>query len=56
MVSNAPSAPRYASFMADAEWKENEACRDMKPSLPNVLEVAASSFKGKDFDSNATNM
>ena len=39
MVSNVPNAPRYASFMADAEWKENVACRDMKPSLPNVLEV-----------------
>lgn len=39
VVSNVPNAPRYASFMADAEWKENVACRDMKPSLPNVLEV-----------------
>jgi len=39
VVSNAPNAPRYASFMADSDWNENPACRDMKPSLPNVLEV-----------------
>lgn len=39
VVSNPPNAPRYASFMADSGWKENAACRDMKPSLPNVLEV-----------------
>ncbi|CAK9097016.1 unnamed protein product [Durusdinium trenchii] len=39
VVSDPPHAPRYASFMADSDWKENLACRDMKPSLPNVLEV-----------------
>ena len=29
VVSNAPSAPRYASFMADGSWKENVACRSL---------------------------
>lgn len=27
VVSNAPNAPRYASFMADGDWNENPACR-----------------------------
>jgi len=39
IVSNVPHALRYASFMAADGWKENLASRDMKPSLPNVLEV-----------------
>jgi len=39
VVSNVPHALRYASFMGSDDWKENLATRDMKPSLPNVLEV-----------------
>eukprot|EP00439_Symbiodinium_sp_Y106_P073460 s129_g13.t2 len=39
VVSNVPHALRYASFMGSDGWKENLATRDMKPSLPNVLEV-----------------
>jgi len=39
VVANNPHAPRYSSFMAEEGWKERLACRDMKPSLPNVLEV-----------------
>nr|ASA45565.1 acetyl CoA carboxylase 1a [Amphidinium carterae] len=39
-IPQAPHFPRYASFLAKSEWKEDVARRDMRPTFPYLLEVS----------------
>jgi len=38
-MAQAPQLPRYASFMAKEDWKEDPSRRDMRPTFPSLLEV-----------------
>lgn len=47
VLAEAPSLPRYASFMAQEGWKENPSRRDMRPTFPSLLEI---NQLAEDFD------